>query len=376
MTESQPKKSRLPSRPSWRKGAEGAGKSPSRAPLPEGLRKLISAPKPRWLREIERSEAYARTAYTSTSTDQLAALIAKKDVSEETKLAALGNPFYPVDLLVAATQSDDRRIRFIAAGNPAMPVAELERLATDDACIVRAGVGGNPSTPAHVLEVLATDDDHDSEPQEEQLLPTGPEVRRAVAFNPSTPAHVLAMLMEETNCHQAIARHSNTPEALLQELATSEYTWVVADVASNPNTSRRLLTRLHKDADHFDVHKALASNPNTPTGILRAYVGERGLAAAAAGNPSTPSDALGALASRTHVNPDTYFLLRNLLENPATPAEAMERIAAENKKLGGEISHAVEYRGGRGCSRSRTEQSQRQAREDVLVAWNAEQSQG
>jgi len=243
----------------------------------------------------------------------------------------------PGSLLLQLTDHPEFRVRQMVAWHPNTPVEVLEKWANESE--LRKGVAYNSSTPAEILAQLAADDDD--------------QIQASVAQNPSTPAIVLEQLANNPIHDLLLAKHPNTPlavlEIVIERLAMDQRLSVRKYVAKHPRTPAKILTQWAKK--NPELHPWIAQNPNTPTDILEELLQKSLLEVreAVAQNPNTASGILLQLSKdrqpkvRQSVakNPHTPgHILESLTidlycgtilsQNPNTPATALERLAARS----------------------------------------------
>lgn len=269
------------------------------------------------------------------------------DPQFELRVALARRDDTPANIRAILARDKDVRIQHAVAIHPQTPPRLLETLATDKSYRVRYGVALNPNTPPRTLQRLASDRDH--------------QVRAMVARNPSTPSATLdGFLRDDDHVRVSLARNPACPQYLLVRLLGD----------ANDDVRCAALKRINPTAREVDLaaimtdermRVIIAANPRLPTAILTqlaqsltpALPGQydRRLARAVAGNPATPAAALDQLAripdaetqslvaKHAQTTPTTlawlcanvcvYVALSvNLARNPATPADALEHLAA------------------------------------------------
>ncbi len=114
-----------------------------------------------------------------------------------------------------------------------------------DALHVRRVVASNPNTPQQVLERLAS---------EESAV-----IRRHVALNPKTPVETLKKLSEdrETDVRLAVAENAQTPQDILTFLSSDQDMDVRYGVAENPHMPENILVELTQDDNPYIRCRAL-----------------------------------------------------------------------------------------------------------------------
>ncbi|GAA4767807.1 hypothetical protein [Citricoccus nitrophenolicus] len=306
------------------------------------------------MKRIDQEEAWARTAFTSTDTEELRSLIETEGLEERVVVYAAGNPFAPTELLEEWSESPKVGLRAEVAENPATPIHILVNLSTDGSLFVRAAVASNPSTSSEVLDRLLDDDCSDNTPgldEVERDLNRGHlNPRRKVAGNPSTS--------------------KGTREAL-----AADENWNIRIAVAEVTTDSRLLSRMANDETESYVRRAIAGNEHTISRVLRNFSTETNddeLLAVVARNPNTPSDVLLALAEYANTMRFTHSEIRKAVaDNPSTPTETAELLKQKIE----EFDPYKRNPHARPCSRGRTAAAQRKGRMETLAAWNAQKTQ-
>lgn len=125
----------------------------------------------------------------------------------------------------------------------------LPILVKNEDASVRASVGENTNSPSAILDQLAHDDN--------------PAVQFEVAHNPAAPPNTLAMLAKNPSnyIHQQVAENSNTLPETLNLLSKSKDLSTLCHVAGNPHTPHETLTKLNRSR-HAKVRNFVKKNPN------------------------------------------------------------------------------------------------------------------
>ncbi|MCB0919265.1 MAG: hypothetical protein KDC39_11945 [Actinobacteria bacterium] len=194
-----------------------------------------------------------------TPPDALAALA--EDADAATRRLAAVNPGTPPDALAALAQDADGEIRRLATQALRTSPDALTVQASDPDVAVRRLAAGNPGTPPEVLAVLSQDPDE--------------QVRISVAGNPARPPRVLESLAqdESESVRTAVARDPECPPEVLLSLAQNPDTHDA--LLENPNTPGEALQLISRGdfKDKWNYYQ-LALHPNTPTDVLRSLTGE------------------------------------------------------------------------------------------------------
>lgn len=137
----------------------------------------------------------------------------------------------------------------------------------------------------------------------------------------------------------AIAGNPTTPPEILQTLVYDHWLWVREQVANNPNSSETTLLFLaqSKKSDYF-ILKALASNPNRTTTIMRALASRRtGAIHKIASDPLTPLNIIRRYARSKNPELVAWSLTNQTLpdsQEKAATAEEEILIALLNQNRG------------------------------------------
>ena len=212
------------------------------------------------------------------------------------------HPRCPRRLLDAVVEGHATDIgqRSCAASNPNCSAAALSSAAGSGYDWVAGGAASNPNCPLDLLYGAAGS--------------LNPEIVSGAASNPNCPAgllrHIAARCSEDfgpdvdtkswRRIPERIAQNPSCPPDLLRELLSESATSGIPErVANNPSCPPDLLAGLASlgGGEHEEVRRAVAANPNTPTGTLAGLADDnagnvrRGVAA----NPNTPIGTLAAL---------------------------------------------------------------------------------
>ena len=124
----------------------------------------------------------------------------------------------------------------------------------------------------------------------------------------------------ETGVRRAVAKNPYSPSSALEKVSLDSY--LVSEVANNPNTSGNVLAKLAKE-DGMSV----AQNPSTPANVLEElFMGW--MKTYVLRNPSAPTPLL-AWAAGSPFPPDRYAILCN----PSTPRTALDYMAGDENAL-------------------------------------------
>jgi hypothetical protein len=167
------------------------------------------------------------------------------------------NPSVPLSVLKFLVEDENCNVRTMLAKNPTIPVNLLSTLAEDESYRVRLSVAENINTPKTVLEKLGKD---------EFCF-----VRQGVAKNPKTPGNLLSVLLEEYSLE--VAANPNTSQKILSKLSLNGDEKIKIAVAGNPSTSKDDLELLAKDESHL-IRAEVAKNINTSVHVLTNMVND------------------------------------------------------------------------------------------------------
>ncbi len=185
-----------------------------------------------------------------------------RDTDEYICLFIAKNSYTPSDLLKHLSQRSDYyqyNVLSAVAANPNTPISTLEILATKDNPEVQEALIQNPNTPQKIKEKL-------------NLLKQS----NSAIVNLDIPTEKLLILAKDKNSKtrnlaifqlENIAKNSNTPVNIVEDLATIPNTKIMSAIAGNPNTPVRILEDLATEGDR-NIFINLLGNPNTPKNIL------------------------------------------------------------------------------------------------------------
>jgi len=189
---------------------------------------------------------------------------------------------------------------------------ELLSLAQDEDARTRRNVAANPTSPVEVLMTLIDDPE--------------PSVASALASQPNATIEMLSRLAHrQPPPTGSLASNPNTPIGLLHELVPHMSRGARTTLAGRSDLTDQLAEQLSTDIR--SVRRALASNPRCYGPVLEALAQDSNswVRSEVASNPSTPENALAQLSldSEQHVR-------ENVLGNPAAP----EAVRAQASLLG------------------------------------------
>ena len=194
---------------------------------------------------------------------------------------AAAHPSLPTATIARILQSAPDPLRAAAASNPSIDEGTCGRAVFDPSPAVRAALAANLATPLRLLEQLAGD-------------PVAG-VRVHVVGNARTPVTTIERLAADTDptVRRAVAARTDVSPDVLRELARDPDGEVCATVARNWTCPPDVLEALLSIAP-----AEVFANPNAPEAVLSAGVllDSPTLRAAVAANPATPADALKRLA--------------------------------------------------------------------------------
>lgn len=273
-----------------------------------GLLRFLAMSKPGIFDELS---AGARTslARCESCPEQLIKRFAE-DERAKVRAGAAKNPYCPPGWLEVLERDVDE-VRAGAAENWALPVERIAALAQHDECEgVRAGAGANPALP----EPLMT---------EEQAR--SPELRRGLARNPYAPDDLLLSFAKDgpQSLRLKLADNEDAGFDPLVALASDSEPRVRMKLVKNPGAPPRALKRLNLYWGGAMLPRAVARHPNTPNTVLEQLatdgVTRRDLSIAE--NPGAPEQLLRDYAERQDVR-----ILRRLAGNPATPEDILRQL--------------------------------------------------
>lgn len=225
-----------------------------------------------------------------------------------------GNPAVPLEMLVALSASPDQDVRIASLRTGRLPreiaTNELTRLARSEWFEHKRQAAGNPAIPPELLAFLVDEDQafvaryYNDEKFRDYAHAEGWDriniasrsqglLQAAVAANPACPAPTLDQLARSLNLsvRVAVARNPSTTPATLQAM--------LAGVEDEPVDRDQVVTLLNKEARQSGaLAAALAGNPRCPGEALAVLARSTVVAVrvAVAGNPSSPRETVGALA--------------------------------------------------------------------------------
>ncbi|MFE1321868.1 hypothetical protein [Kitasatospora phosalacinea] len=220
------------------------------------------------------------------------------------------------------------------AENPAVGERLIRQLATVPNEIVRRAVACNPAVPLDVLDrtrggvvlrlgttlpprIAAAD------PAETERLAASadPELRRLLALRRDLPPHVRDRLAEDPDAKvaNAVAAHPGLEERQLTALHRRHGRLVGPGIATNPDTPTALLRALATGEHNVATLRALAVHPAADGAALTACLRDRRARERAAAHPALPLDRIRALLA----DPATAHYAA---ANPSLPAADLLRL--------------------------------------------------
>ena len=193
--------------------------------------------------------------------------------------------------------------------------------AADDNSDVRQAVAADPKAPAALLRKLAGDDD--------------PAVREAVAATPNAPLEMLWALAEEYP--EVVVENPALRLTVAADLNTLETAPLKAiEVLLKQEQVPTPWLRWGSKHGEWDLHQAVACNPQAPSDLLRQLAKDSwSVREAVARNPSTSVELLEQLAAGKWSRMSESGLRKAVAEHPSAPTEALEllRRAGADAKL-------------------------------------------
>lgn len=204
----------------------------------------------------------------------------------------MGPPFSTVRFLEGALEPSR------LASDPTAPPERLAQLARDTAePTILEAIGQNPQMLIEARAYITLNDGKT-------------EILLALARNPNSPGPLLEMLHQ----HPTVTAIREDLDANPND--TSDFAGYVFD------PSRELFLKA--------LHEALARHPNTPEELLEQLAKDKQLAVEVAQNPNASPELLLEMAKRFRWNADQ--LLGQIARHPNTPAAALDRIACLSQR--------------------------------------------
>jgi len=243
---------------------------------------------------------------------------ASRSSSTRVRTAAAANPRLPRDVLGRLLADENDRVRsFTIDGRPALSEKALRRLSADPSCRVRQSVARHGNTPDAVIEQLAEDENAD--------------VRFSVSRRSPSSSTVVQTFENGESRTRSVAgagAHSSLPVDVLETLSEDSDHRVRKAVSRNENTPEAVLDRLLEDP-HKSVLSALVRRFGVPSfsfqqvqRLIRAGIRDRDLCYRAAGESDTPADVLELLADHP-----SERVRQKLAVHPHLPVAAVRRLA-------------------------------------------------
>jgi Leucine rich repeat variant len=231
--------------------------------------------------------------------------------NKKVKLAIATRADLPIDMIVELALDYRLHMMNSLAQNTYIGASVLHKLANHGELRVRQMVARHPNTPPALLVDAVS----------------LPELRRFVAANRSARASLLNQLAQD-NQHEvleAVASNPSTPASVLEHIAHQTYLHdllVVEHPNATPKLQQKVLWRLAMD-ERLSVRKYVAKHPHTPVDILEMWVKkEPQLRVWLAQNPSLPAKVLEFLAR----DPESKVRLA-VAHNPNTPNFVLVKLA-------------------------------------------------
>jgi Ni,Fe-hydrogenase III small subunit len=212
----------------------------------------------------------------------------------------------PQEIWEKASKEKDPQILIAVASHPWVLNDLKEKLITEGTD-VRVRIAGilNRVKRDEAIAMLAGDEDYG--------------VRFVVAKCPQTPRGILDELAKDAGNRI----HRDAASKKSRELSNDEV--LLSFVASNPNTPSGILRTISEDKTKHEILLSfVASNPRTPEDILIKLAGhpDGAIRLAVGENQSTPTETLGFLAGD-----DYYVVRRAVAANPNTPIGILQKWA-------------------------------------------------
>ena len=158
-----------------------------------------------------------------TPLDALVPLVGDADTARVAAGRLTASPDTPADAFVAMAQSADEQVRTEAARHSATPAQRLAILAGDLNEDVREAVAANQNTRPPDLTKLANDQVGD--------------VQTALLCNPNTPAEALRVISKTSDRpwkYYELALHPNAPTDVLRSLTGEPFSWIICKNPTAP----------------------------------------------------------------------------------------------------------------------------------------------
>jgi hypothetical protein len=256
-------------------------------------------------------EAAARHPYIAAGV--LSALASDSD--EDVRLAVAENAnTFPATLEALLDNSrKDVRMRVALAAHPNAPQELLDRLLLDsNAWVSRLVRLREPDVSAQILEAAA--------------LHRRVAMRLVTSLHPTTPLKALEHLVNDADARVRafVAGHPNTPPAVLEQLKL-DVRWDVREIANAVSHASKPFREMNLTCPDARVRRAVAAHPNAAPDRLDALVKDynRAVLLALATNPRTPTEVLKRLA-------EDEYLRRFVILNPTAHQSELVQAVIEN----------------------------------------------
>ncbi len=288
------------------------------------------------------------------------------------------NPDTPPEILLQI-MSQPGTGRQAVSRNPNAPHSALEELAKDENRTTRNWVAENPGTPSHILMNLARDSDNNViesalknpnlpilnrykillEQEKQRKIEKSNQILAKKIDSP----YALAIVLEtgDQNIKLSLARNSQMPIKILEQLAKDEDEMIRQTIAQNPSISKEIAEQLAQDksikvqlsllrskidlspeilhqlsqSEDRSVRLEIAKNRNTPPIILRYLVFDKKCQVEVLKNPATPADILAEYIPKITNEKQIESVLRGTnstqQKNPNMPSEILEQLSHHSK---------------------------------------------
>ncbi|MGM3309095.1 hypothetical protein ACSQ6I_24475 [Anabaena sp. WFMT] len=204
-----------------------------------------------------------------------------------------------------------------------------------------AALLGNPSTPETLRELLWQK--YRKEPDSLNRHSGDASLRLALGFNSAVPELERQEYLQQAlfsdcrNIQEAIAKHPDTPVAILKQIAQQAFGGL-QQIAKHPDTPVAILEQIAQQA--FGGLQQIAKHPNTPVAILEqiAQQGVGGLQQIVE-NPNAPVHLLEQAVEQMENSSGLSYILIDVAENPNTPIVLLKQLALNKGKYG--VAEAV-----------------------------------
>ena len=252
--------------------------------------------------------------------------ILARDEKKDIRATVASNPKSPASLLTQLAKDAYAEVRFAIAKNPNTPVIILETLdlsVSPDTprhglqslnqvlvnrykMIFYRNFVSNPSASARLLDKILEDTNDDK-------------ILTEIAKHPNTNISTLERFVNHSaSVRYGLIKNPNITVNIIKKLANDSYIPIIRSIAQNQKTPSEVLEELANNTD-FTTRLSIVRHPNTPPRVLAQIVED---AQISKNKPNRTKDTL-----KSAVFGDAYDLLKAIAANPKTPTHALEIIA-------------------------------------------------